>query len=475
MSERDDENREKNEIERWPLRFREPEIPEDEPFRNDALDRKKYADLLTQLLRRTETPLVLGLDSDWGTGKTTFAKMWRQQLELDGFKTLYFNAWETDYVAEPLVALVGELDIARQGKGEAQYRRVKKVTGEVLRKGVPLAIRLLTSGLIDIRKEDVEDALGDLAEHAAKESIDSYLAQKSELAEFRKALKDLLEEISDDRPLVFFIDELDRCRPTFAVELLERIKHLFEVEGMVFVLVMHREQLAHSVRGFYGGEFDAGAYLRRFLDLTYSLPKPARQDFGRHLVVKLNLAQLGLGDWQMLLFLMEYLGFSLRQQQRCALRAALSVRSLEGDEMDSNPLLPALVVLAEWKPELFRRFASDFLVVDAVLEALEDVNRSRWGFERPAIKLEAFLLAFYTISCSEEASGDKLPPSSRLVAYRLEAEDGSDRSQVIIREYERLLNHASLSYKYFAMKKYFRAVAFTADLRAEFAEPGPQV
>lgn len=50
MSERDDAGREKNEIERWPLRFREPEIPEDEPFRNDALDRKKYADLLTQRL-----------------------------------------------------------------------------------------------------------------------------------------------------------------------------------------------------------------------------------------------------------------------------------------------------------------------------------------------------------------------------------------------------------------------------------------
>lgn len=94
----------------WPLRPREIEVPAGDPFAKDVLERRPSAELLTQLVKRTETPLVLGIDSAWGTGKTTFVRIWKQHLENEGFKTLYFNAWETDYVAEPLIALVGELE-----------------------------------------------------------------------------------------------------------------------------------------------------------------------------------------------------------------------------------------------------------------------------------------------------------------------------------------------------------------------------
>ena len=51
----------------------------------------------------------MSLDGAWGTGKTTFVKMWQQQLNNHEFKTIYFNAWEHDYMTDPLVALMGEL------------------------------------------------------------------------------------------------------------------------------------------------------------------------------------------------------------------------------------------------------------------------------------------------------------------------------------------------------------------------------
>ena len=62
------------------------------------------------------------------------------------------------------------------------------------------------------------------------------------------------------------IDELDRCRPSYAVEFLETAKHLFVVNQVVFVLAINRKQLAHAVRALYGNEFEAEAYLRRSLD-----------------------------------------------------------------------------------------------------------------------------------------------------------------------------------------------------------------
>lgn len=468
MSERSDENREKTELERWPLRFREPEIPEDEPFENDELDRKKYADLLTQLLRRTETPLVLGLDSDWGTGKTTFAKMWQKQLELDGFKTLYFNAWETDYVAEPLVALVGELDIARKGKGDKQYNQVKKVAGEVLRKGVPVAIRLLTSGLIDIKNQDVEDALENLAEHAAKESIDSYLSQKTELKEFRKALTELLDEISDDKPLVFFIDELDRCRPTFAVELLERIKHLCEVEGIVFVLVMHREQLAHSVRGLYGGDFDAGAYLRRFLDLAYTLPAPEPERYGRFLVRNLDLRGSGFGDGSELIFLMDFLNFSLREQERCVARAWLAGRTLVGRTTQGHPLLPVLVALAEWRPQLFQEFVEEQKDADEILVELENRRPHRWRSSRDgAAWIEASLLLFESLRRGRNLGHGRENPTPRFEEYRAKQKEDPDWAGEIVGAYERIGEHQAFGGGLRVMNVLVSAVQVTRELRED--------
>ena len=54
------------------------------------------------------------------------------------------------------------------------------------------------------------------------------------------------------KKLVFLIDELDRCRPTYAVETIEKIKHLFSVPGIIWVLVMNKEQIESSIQKVYG-------------------------------------------------------------------------------------------------------------------------------------------------------------------------------------------------------------------------------
>jgi len=75
-------------------------------------------------------------------------------------------------------------------------------------------------------------------------------------------------------PLVFFVDELDRCRPSYAIEFLEMAKHLFSVQGTVFVLAINAAQLANAIRALYGEKFDAERYLRRFVDVQLDLPVP---------------------------------------------------------------------------------------------------------------------------------------------------------------------------------------------------------
>ncbi len=101
---------------------------------------------------------------------------------------------------------------------------------------------------------------------------------------FRGILEEFVDKVDDEKPVVFIIDELDRCRPNYAVEVLEQIKHLFSVPGIVFVLSIDKEQLGNAVRGFYGSDrIDADEYLRRFFDLEYKIPEPNTQKFIEYL------------------------------------------------------------------------------------------------------------------------------------------------------------------------------------------------
>src|SRR6185369_6936695 len=85
------------------------EIPIDNPFTNDKLERKVIADNLTRLVESTNQPFVMSIEAPWGWGKTTFINMWKTQLEALGHTCLYFNAWENDFVEDPLIAFVGEI------------------------------------------------------------------------------------------------------------------------------------------------------------------------------------------------------------------------------------------------------------------------------------------------------------------------------------------------------------------------------
>jgi predicted KAP-like P-loop ATPase len=80
-----------------------------QPFLHCKLDRQKYAGVLTSIVQNYADGFVLALNGEWGTGKTTFVRMWQASLEQANYKTIYFNAWENDFENEPLTALLGEL------------------------------------------------------------------------------------------------------------------------------------------------------------------------------------------------------------------------------------------------------------------------------------------------------------------------------------------------------------------------------
>ncbi len=264
-------------------------IPEDDPFGSDRLGRQESVKVLTHIVSQIEGPCVLALDAPWGYGKTTFLKMWEFWLRKQDFKVVAFNAWETDFTHHPFLALSSEVTKELEAcskttpiPGSDTFKRAAK---ELLRVAPQLAGSLLPVG--GAAAGALLSALwavlfGKTVTH------NDYQKAKGALDAFKVALGGLAQGLN--KPLVIMIDELDRCRPSYAVELLEIAKHLFAVDNVVFILAVNRDELVHSVNVLYGAGFDAEGYLRRFFDLDFQLPEPDRKPFVKELLRTTKLA-----------------------------------------------------------------------------------------------------------------------------------------------------------------------------------------
>ena len=278
------------------------EIDTDNPFKNDALDRKHNITVLTQFITSFEQSIVLCIDGGWGQGKTTFIKMWQQYLKNLHIPTIYFNAWESDYTDDALIALIGEIslsikDLEFQDKTKAEkiIERIYEYTANLTKVVLPSVTNLSIKALFGrfANTNELAKTLGALSESLVKEQIKIYEKSRKTLSKFKKELSELAQCYTGgdkQKPLVIFIDELDRCRPDFAIEVLEKAKHLFNVDNIIFVLATDKTQLGHSIRAVYGQGLDVNGYLRRFIDFDYLLPLSNRK-YITHLINKFSLGK----------------------------------------------------------------------------------------------------------------------------------------------------------------------------------------
>jgi predicted KAP-like P-loop ATPase len=133
------------------IKHQEIEIPQENPFANCKLEREPYARVLSDIVNTYADGFVLAINNEWGTGKTTFVKMWQQQLKNEGFQTIYFNAWENDFDSNPLVALMSELETLTNTNNKEVFKSVIE-KGAVLVKNIApaLAKSLIKKYIVDI-------------------------------------------------------------------------------------------------------------------------------------------------------------------------------------------------------------------------------------------------------------------------------------------------------------------------------------
>jgi hypothetical protein len=348
-----------------PLTFPSYKRTDDEgAFSGDKFGRRALAERLTSFLPRlSKNGAVIAIDAPWGAGKSWFGANWASELRKSGHKVAFLNAFEQDHTEDPFLPITAELSQLLQGNsGSAKFReKALQVACAVLpgatKLGLSFAGRwLLGVGDLPKKIEDIAEKMEEKSEqfvqHWVEKKIEDYVKEKASLTGFRDALGEMAKSEGEGRPVVVFIDELDRCRPDFAVRLIERIKHFFDTPNVVFILLINREQLERAVQGVYGGSTDGAAYLSKFIHFFFSLPHTAADSFIKESLIRLGVKMSMKVDSFVHLLAMWRVAaqLSLRDIERAAaLYAYASVN-------DMAPLLSYLIVLKIRRPDIYARF-----------------------------------------------------------------------------------------------------------------------
>jgi len=342
-------------------------------WKNDRLNRREDAEFLAEFLlarikdrrkRELDASYVLNIDASWGRGKTFFLTNFAEQLRAQGYIVAEVNAWKDDYTDNPFLSVMAAIDnavkplIARNKKNKKILEAVKKYAGEIAiaaTKGLVKQVgkKLIgdaTDKIADIfdGNSDNEQLTGNTSPNLKQETtkgigsgieaqsnkyfdqignklLESFNKEKQSAEEFQFNLKNLLSETKIGNlhtPMFVLIDELDRCRPPYAIAMLERIKHLFSINNLIFVIATDTEQLRHSIKAVYGQDFDSAGYLNRFFDRSYELMAPSVEEFVEDLLVTHQIDQTILSippNDDLPIYLenaFDYFGFELRDIQQ---------------------------------------------------------------------------------------------------------------------------------------------------------------
>ena len=256
----------------------------------DEFTRKPIAEKILKLLDSDIDVSPLIIDGKWGTGKTEFCFKLKNLIEANNtndYKVGYVNAFQADHANEPLLTLIAEVAGFYNEDNEKRRSFIKDaipylrlVSGIGMKAIANLAFGKYAANIPDDFKEGLE-AIEDGSDSLIDQSLESMIKDQVEAEKNLSTLKEALKEIASINPVILLIDELDRCRPDFAVMMLETIKHVFDVDNVQIILVTNAEQLKATIKHSYGSETKSHDYLYKFFKYQINLPTSTKDTEGR--------------------------------------------------------------------------------------------------------------------------------------------------------------------------------------------------
>ena len=271
----------------------------------DEFDRKSIAEKVIKLLDAEMDFCPMAIDGGWGTGKTEFChKLINLIKEQDARRqkaaqediaarpatdgeqaaaqaaalpperaVIYLDAFASETVDDPLLCILAAI---RDEFPDGETRKkISRNAVPVLKTLCKVAGKAAFAHVFKQDLGDVSEALADAASDGVNslidQTVDKLLDQYADAQENLDALKNVIAMAAAQRPILFFIDELDRCRPDFALSILELVKHVFDIPGIKFIFVANLEQLKAAIRKRYGQDVDADVYLEKFIKMEIGL------------------------------------------------------------------------------------------------------------------------------------------------------------------------------------------------------------
>jgi hypothetical protein len=429
---------------------------------DDLLGRRADAQFLKQFLihriaERSEEgrskSYVLNLDAGWGHGKTFFLTRLKRELEAEEYLAVYVNAWEDDHAEDPMIAVMAAIDEAvaprlkkkklltktweatkssfREIAVTAVTHGLKRVGSKFLGEGADIIGDIVASGgeISDTNKtllsppkleanEDISDQVAEavsegvdkLLDRYGEEALSRFRKEKSSALSFKENLTKFLNSASSYKdikvPLFVLVDELDRCRPTYAIELLERVKHLFQVDNIVFIVATDSGQLRHAIKAVYGESFESGRYLLRFFDRSYVFEEPSLEGFVTSLFERFQALKSRLSSpledkhEEFFSSSMRYFGMSLRDAEQCFdyLRTVATIWPHK-TKLELIYLLPLIISFQQGNNDLFSSLAQ--MSLEEVRRQLSKFSERKWEFSFSQREEVHFRISTRTVGFSD--------------------------------------------------------------------------
>ena len=268
-------------------------------YTEDLLDRQRTINKWTERFIKNGNHLVLAVHAEWGMGKTFFAKQWHEHLKKLNYPVCYIDAFENDFIDDPFKVIT--FSIINQLKENENIKKgldkeIQDFENEgknYLWEAVKLTGKHTMQSVLSLLPLIKADKTADELVKMYKEEVykDPYAEEDSYKIHVKNFKEKLAKLVYDNKPLVIMVDELDRCKPSFAIELLEKLKHLYDVNNVIFILFINENELANIVKGYYGSELNGHEYLRKFIDIRAELPELNQDTARKFITTHSNLLQ----------------------------------------------------------------------------------------------------------------------------------------------------------------------------------------
>lgn len=239
--------------------------------KRDEFNRKPHTERIIKLLKSDIDLSPIVINGDWGTGKTEFCLKTLKLINSahsGELNAVYFDAFSEDYIDQPLLSLLTVIYNAFP---------TEKVTHDFISSGAALLRFATKTGvnftLRSLLGDEVANLVKEGVSHINEDELKKWFQEKAKIQHQMQLLQNSLSSLTESQKLVLFIDELDRCRPDYAMHLLEIVKHFFEIDGLRIVFVANLKQLTTSISHNYGNsEEEARKYLEKFFKIELSIP-----------------------------------------------------------------------------------------------------------------------------------------------------------------------------------------------------------